>query len=224
MSRREFMEQLERLLRDVPAKDREEALEYYEGYFEDAGAENEDAVIQELGSPGRVASEIKATLQDDRESGEFTDRGYEDIRFQEENPLEKRNPYRGGGKGRRKGGTLLIILLVIVTFPIWAAVLGTIFSVVVGIFGLLIGMIAGSFAGGIGLIIGAVALAAFGLPYMATSLGLGLAAVGLAMICLSAGVILLFAFGWFVLKAIPALFRAVVDLCQKILKKLRGGN
>lgn len=224
MNRREFMEQLERLLRDVPAKDREEALEYYEGYFEDAGIENEDAVIQELGSPGRVAAEIKATLQDDSENGEFTDRGYEDTRFQEENPLEKRNPYRGGRKGRRKGGTLLIILLAIVTFPIWATVLGTIFSVIVGIFGLLIGLIAGSFAGGIGLVIGAVALAAVGIPYMTTSLGLGLVTIGLAMICLSAGIILLLAFGWFVSKAIPALFRTVVDLFQKILNKLRGGN
>ena len=37
MNRREFLEQLERLLSDISAEEREEALAYYRNYFDDAG-------------------------------------------------------------------------------------------------------------------------------------------------------------------------------------------
>ena len=44
MNRKQFMEQLERLLSDISEAERQEALEYYEGYFDDAGPENEGEV------------------------------------------------------------------------------------------------------------------------------------------------------------------------------------
>lgn len=50
MNRKQFMEQLERLLSDISEAERQEALEYYEGYFDDAGPENEGEVIRELGN------------------------------------------------------------------------------------------------------------------------------------------------------------------------------
>ena len=62
MNRAEFMKQLEYLLRDISESERQEALDYYNSYFDDAGAENESKVIQELGSPGKVAAIIKADL------------------------------------------------------------------------------------------------------------------------------------------------------------------
>ena len=77
MSRREFLAQLERLLWDIPVQEREEALEFYNSYFDDAGAENESSVIQELGSPGKVAAIIKADLGESRkEYGEYTATGF----------------------------------------------------------------------------------------------------------------------------------------------------
>ena len=63
MNRTEFLEQLERLLWDIPESERKEALEYYQDYFEDAGAENEGKVIQELGSPGKVAAISREELE-----------------------------------------------------------------------------------------------------------------------------------------------------------------
>ena len=62
MNRAEFMRQLEHLLRDISESERQEALDYYNSYFDDAGAENESKVIQELGSPGKVAAIIKSDL------------------------------------------------------------------------------------------------------------------------------------------------------------------
>lgn len=84
MNRIEFLAQLERLLLDIPEQEREAALDYYESYFEEAGKENESQVIQELGSPGKVAAIIKADLEENpREHGEYTEHGYTDERFED---------------------------------------------------------------------------------------------------------------------------------------------
>lgn len=63
MNREEFMAKLKALLGDIPAEEREEALQYYEDYFDDAGADNEAEVIRELESPQRVAAMIKNDLK-----------------------------------------------------------------------------------------------------------------------------------------------------------------
>lgn len=62
MNRIEFMGQLEGLLQNISATEREEALQYYNDYFNDAGSENEQNVIDELGSPMKVAENIKGGL------------------------------------------------------------------------------------------------------------------------------------------------------------------
>ena len=41
MNRQLFMRDLARFLSDLPVEEREQALNYYEDYFEDAGPENE---------------------------------------------------------------------------------------------------------------------------------------------------------------------------------------
>lgn len=64
MNRAQFMEQLEKLLSDISEEERQEALDYYESYFDDAGEDQEANVIRELGSPGKVAAIIKADLRE----------------------------------------------------------------------------------------------------------------------------------------------------------------
>lgn len=100
MDRKEFMGQLERLLWDLPEDDRKDALAYYEDYFEAAGPEQEAQVIQDLGSPGKVAAIIKADWREgSRNRGEFTENGYQDDRFQE----RRQTPARCGNNQGNKG-------------------------------------------------------------------------------------------------------------------------
>jgi uncharacterized membrane protein len=54
------MAELERQLARIDDREREEAIAYYNEYFDEAGPENEARVIAELGSPVRVAAQIKA--------------------------------------------------------------------------------------------------------------------------------------------------------------------
>ena len=56
MDRKTYMKELAYLLQDMSEEEREEALQYYEDYFEDAGPEKEAEVIAELGSLERLAA------------------------------------------------------------------------------------------------------------------------------------------------------------------------
>ncbi len=62
MNRIDFMNQLESLLQNIAPGEREEALQYYNCYFDDAGEENEQDVLEALGTPAKVAENIKRDL------------------------------------------------------------------------------------------------------------------------------------------------------------------
>ena len=86
MSRTEYMRELDELLHGISKEEREEAMQYYNDYFDDAGSENEEKVIEELGSPAKLAETIRAGINgnaDEAESyGEYGERGYQDRRFE----------------------------------------------------------------------------------------------------------------------------------------------
>lgn len=63
MDRKTFMRELAFLLQDISSDERQEALAFYEDYFDEAGVENEARVISELGDPSRVAMIIKDGLK-----------------------------------------------------------------------------------------------------------------------------------------------------------------
>lgn len=58
MTRTDYMKSLERLLAALSETERRDALDYYEEYFNDAGADHEADTIAELGSPEEVAQKI----------------------------------------------------------------------------------------------------------------------------------------------------------------------
>lgn len=109
MNRAQFMEQLKKLLSDISEAERQEALDYYESYFDDAGQENEPAVIRELGSPGKVAAIIKADLSESNDKyAEYTELGYEDTRAKE--PGQVPDKYTGmtvsgSARGKKDSGS-----------------------------------------------------------------------------------------------------------------------
>ncbi len=62
MNKQEYLSNLKLYLRKLPVKERQEAIEYFNEYFEDAGEGNEQEVIDELGSPKEAASELIKNL------------------------------------------------------------------------------------------------------------------------------------------------------------------
>lgn len=64
MTRSEYLAQLEKYLKKLPAKDYQEAMDYFTEYFDEVGPEGEAAAIAELGSPKEAAHEIIINLLD----------------------------------------------------------------------------------------------------------------------------------------------------------------
>ena len=62
MTSGEYLKQLEKYLRKLPQSDYEDAMEYFTEYFADAGPENEQAVIKELGTPKPAAAALLRNL------------------------------------------------------------------------------------------------------------------------------------------------------------------
>lgn len=58
MTANEYLARLKRCLECIDVSEREAAIQFYTEYFEDAGAENAVRVIEELGSPEKLAQEI----------------------------------------------------------------------------------------------------------------------------------------------------------------------
>ena len=58
MNKQTYLAQLAQLLAPLPEQERQDALNYYEEYFDAAGPDNEDATAAELG--GRILALLQA--------------------------------------------------------------------------------------------------------------------------------------------------------------------
>jgi len=59
MTKEEYLQALERELASIPDTERQDVLEYYREYFDEAGPENEEQVLRELGAPSALAEQIR---------------------------------------------------------------------------------------------------------------------------------------------------------------------
>ena len=60
MNRKEFLRKLQLELYKLPRHEIDDAIAYYNEYFEEAGPDQEQAVIKDLGTPSKIATQIKA--------------------------------------------------------------------------------------------------------------------------------------------------------------------
>lgn len=221
MSRQEFMTQLESLLMGISEEERNEALNYYENYFEDAGQENEAQVIEELGSPEKIAVQIKADLKgDNTDCGEFTEYGYTDERYEEKESPACRDAAKDTAERSTPGTSrwmkvLLVVLILIVAVPSVVPILVTVAAVLLGLLcatiglfaGLVIGALAVTFAGMVIVLVGIMKLLAI-TPSALLTVGMGLLIVVLGLIATAVTVKLC-------LIIYPAIFRGIVAICRK---------
>lgn len=231
MNRNEFMKKLEEYLAGISKEEREEALQYYRDYFEDAGAEHEADVIMELGSPEKVAATIKADLKHDSgiNHGAFTERGYEDVRFeQKESPAQRTaNTYEHTGNtatGQNaeneqprtsKGLKILLIALILIigapiVIPVGIGLALAVVGIVVGVFAFFAGLVLGAaaimFAGAVIIIVG--------IPLLAVALPAGLLTIGSGLVTLVIGIIATVATVKLCIVMYPAMFRILVKICR----------
>lgn len=230
MNRQEFMKKLEELLTDISQEEREEAIAFYTGYFEDAGIENEDKVIQELESPEKLAASIKAGLKGCE--GSYMESGYqqaESDRILPAQAMHTEYEYQSGNtetgtnsaKTRNTGLTIvLIVLIAIVTSPVWVGLLSAVFGVLMGIFGVVIGVIAGLAGLTCAGIIGGFGLVGAGIGALVTgNLAAGMFVAGLGAFFLAVGLLCMILLVLLCGRFVPWMVLGIISLFQKIFRK-----
>lgn len=225
MNRVDFMAQLERLLMDLPISDRQDAIAYYNDYFDEAGSENEASVIQELGNPGKVASIIKADLKEHgNQQAEYTERGYQDPRYEEQRntPSRRRTDGYQEPKQKSKLPIALIIILLVFTSPIWIGLGGGILGLMLGILGVVFGLLVAAVVGGGAMLFGGVVMIGVGIVQVFITPMIGCLLLGLGFLFAAVGLLGVILFVWLAFKVIPKAFRWFVDFCQRILRKGEG--
>lgn len=222
MNRTEFMKRLRELLSDISESEREEALNYYEDYFDDAGIENEQDVIAALGSPEKVAATIKEGLNDSNgERGEFSETGFQGYSdsVKEEVGYHGRVKLSDRIKSFGTPGLILILILTIFALPILAP---SLVGIVSAVFGILAGAVSLLFAlviAGIALIIAGGAVFGAAVPTLILEPAAGVLMFGCSFLILGIGILLTILGIWVVWKVLPPLIRQIVAVCRKPFEK-----
>ena len=213
MNRQEFMKRLEYLLRGIPVSEREDALAYYNDYFDEAGVENEYQVIQELGSPEVVAEKILADVQ----------QVYSDP--EPEVYQSNSNKYENAEKpGMSKSTKILIVILLVLTFPIWIGIVAGLFGTVVGLIGAAFGIAIGIGGAAVGLIGGGVLGTIRGIAIFAPNPVEGLASIGFGVFLVALGLLLVLLCVWCLGVWLPKGVRALVQWIKRLFYREKGGN
>ena len=186
MNRVEFMETLSRLLQDIPEEDRIDALKYYNDYFDDAGSENEQNVIEELESPEKVAMKIKSDREDTGTTEEFEkdNKAYQDNVSYEYQEDQANKPWTNKWLKWAMIAAIVVIGFPIV-IPLGAGLLALIAGIVIAVFCLFAAIVIG-FAT---VVMVGVVLFAAGIGSLFTNPGVGLAVLGAGLMVIAIGVI-----------------------------------
>lgn len=211
MNRNEFMAKLEEQLADISKEEREEALQYYRDYFEDAGAEHEMDVIRELGSPEKVAATIKADLKCDIGADADTDNGEGDGEYTE---LGYRAVNKEAPKTSNGLKILLIVLIILIGAPIIIPIAFGVILAVVGIVIAVFAFFAGLVVGAAAIMFAGAAIVIVGIPMLVVALPAGLLTVGGGLLTFVVGMIATVATVKLCIVMYPAILRILVNICR----------
>lgn len=249
MNRSEFMFALAQLLVDLPFEERSEALKFYNSYFDDAGPENEQHIIEELKSPEAVARSIRAGLDGTMDGGEFREDGFYET-FGDTKPMNdvfvrpsddtknagKQTETQGGAGGyynaehmyhepkyhkKGLGKKIALAAVIICALPVLLGVGGGLIGVFFGILGCIIGVIAGIFGGAVGGIFGGIGGLSEGVILCFSNPAEGLATIGAGFFSFAIGILMLMLLVWICTFVVPKVVRWIKKMCQRIFKRRR---
>lgn len=230
MSKNEFLNQLSILLSDVSPEERDEVLAYYREYIEDAGFENEEKILEELGTPESVAAEIKSGM---------LNKNNQDINYSSNTVTHSPEPYGStqneqtysynyGNTAqqppapKQKHNPILIILAiigVILLSPVLLGLLTGLFGILIGILGGILGIIFGFGAAGLICFIAGIVVFLAGFPAMIQNPLAGVACLGAGLVVTALGILFLLFTGWLCIGVIPWIIRSISNLIHRNKKR-----
>lgn len=218
MNRIDFMSQLERLLQDVAPTEREEALQYYNDYFDDAGSENEKDVLEALGNPARVAENIKRDLQ---ENGETKVKASDRALVEYDGAAgyaggQPRTEQADGGKKHMSTGlVVLLVVLLVAASPVLLGLVSAAFGVLIGILAVWFAVIFSFGIVAVTLFVVMFVLLVVGIMCVPADVLVGVGLVGGGLVCGSIGILFLMLTVAMSGVATPAVCKGIASLFQK---------
>ncbi len=194
MNREKFMKILRSELRKLPEEERNAALEYYEEYFDEAGPENEQQVIEELGNPKKLAAQIKseyAMNQLDNEEIPTAKKGWSAFKWS---------------------------IVGICSAPISIPVIILLIAAAIAAFGVFICCVVGVLAGIAAAAAGSIALLVIGILAFPAVVSTAFMLLGIGLAGLGASVLL----GWLAIWAIKAIIAASVRAVKRSNEKRKA--
>ncbi len=234
MSRWEYMRRLEELLSDIPPGEREEALQYYNDYINDSGKENEAEVLASLGTPEQVAVTIKEGLEG--AGGEFTEKGFQGASDQNANTLSryrepvaepqaaKEAPTESKKPGLSGGLIALIVVLCIFGSPVIIGAAGSVLGFVISCFAIFFALIFGFGVSSLVLLALAIFLVVTGIIQLVYNPMIGLALIAAAFIVAGLGILFLLLTVLIAGKLVPAVFKGIGYIFNRIFGKKGATN
>lgn len=196
MTKYDYLTRLKHYLQPLPIKERTAAIKYYDKYFTDAGPENEQNVILQLGDPKSLAERI---IHNDKHS--FSGMIHE-TRKNLKNIQSKMD------KSQQKMSCLFAIIL----FPIWGGII-FLFLLTLAFFAM---CVFGIFAF---LEIAGVILLFMSFPYIFNLTSVGLVLMGLSLVMMSIPVLVFFPAARFVLFFIKKAVEKSIGLFNTLISR-----
>ena len=164
MTKKEYMKKLAYQLRRLPKEDFDKAMDYFEEYFEDAGIENEQKAIEDLGAPEEAAS---ALILD----------------------LAQENAVKPPKTMKRRFSALWIAVLALfaapIALPLTLGILAVIGAVILGILAVVGGILISALAAIAGSVLGIIG----GIAIIPQTFGGGLVTIGLSLMLIGCGIL-----------------------------------
>lgn len=184
MTRNEYMEQLKRYLRRLPKEDYENAVEYFSEYFDEAGPENEQQMMKDLGDPKEAAREVLLNLLEESvENGSAEEASRtETVKTFSEKALPEK-------KKRSPGKIILLAFLVICASPVSIALLVAGLAVLAAVVLVIAAVIFSLAVTSIATIAGGIMVVGFGATLVMRSLAAACMMVGGGFLLAGAGIL-----------------------------------
>ncbi len=222
MKKEEFLKQLEQLLSGISEEERADALSYYRSYFEDAGEENEEAIIAELESPQKVADSIRKNLGIEGNGSYYNSNANRDAEYYR-NVNNTIQNMQGQAKAKNGGNySALTITLLIITSPIWLTALIVFASIILALLCALLGIAIGVVAVMGALVIAGVVVTVIGFQSCITiAPPVGIALIGCGLLILALGLLAVLFVVWIFGGFLPWAWKGIVKLCKMPFEKRR---
>lgn len=217
MNKAEYLEALRKELIALPIEEQTSALQFYADYFDDAGIDQEQSVMAELGSPRELGEYIRSQFSCVPEPVIAKTKSYTDPRFAKDSDKSKNKSSKNVVKNESNANgisLILLILLLAITFPFWFPVVITIGAIILG---LTIASIAIGFVGvvvSVAIIAAAVFAFVVSISQFFITPAMGFLGVGTAVMLCGIG-LMLGVFGiWLCTKVVPVILRFIVKVLQ----------